>query len=162
MRPRCWAWDTILRVLAEGPAPKDLLTREVYGDDSHVSRQAMGQMLLGLTRTGPQYRGGPWIRKVKYGWYGLLDAPVAESLPDLIVRRLKELPRTRDDLARLSGRAPRTISWYLGRLRKQGVPIESATAPPWRWANKGKGAWTPWYWIGRTPMCRVRYRAAAR
>ena len=153
MRPNCFAWDTIRAVLADGPANAEMLAREVYGEVNPHNRHAMSLMLTRLSKgDDPYYAGGPWLARVRYGWYALPgDAPPRASLVDL-VGLLKARPRTIEDLARRLGIAPGTVVHWLTAARRRGVPVLDEPAPRWRWPE---GGWCRWYWIGPTARRKV-------
>ena len=141
--PKCWCWSTIRAVLEDGPATVAELALEVYGGTSDQDRKAMQKMLMELSST--DYRGGPWLERVRHGEYALPGtAPVASK--QALLYALREHPRTKDDLARLLGMAPRTVLGWMQELRRDGHPIEKRHPPRWRHREQGRQRW---YWIGK-------------
>lgn len=140
LRPKCWAWDAIKQVLAEGPASTWELAQAVYGGDTERDRRAMICILYQLA--GTHYRGGPWIVRVRHGEYALPGARVAT--PDALLAALKERPRTIDALGALFGIAPRTAQDWVQQARRRGVPVQKRM-PPREQREHGRQYW---YWIG--------------
>lgn len=146
LRPKCWCWDAIRTLLAEGPASTGELAQAVYGSDAERDRRAVICILYQLA--GTRYRGGPWIVRVHHGHYALPGARVAT--PAAVLTAIRRQPLTIDDLAARFGIAPRTVLDWLQAARRRGVPVEHRMPPP----NRRQGR-LHWFFVGRTARGRA-------
>lgn len=149
--PNCWAWASIVAVLdACEEASVSMLAEAVYGDESEPSRRAMAMMLCDLARDRI-YPGGPWLVRIRRGWYRRPGSGVQTATSDALASLLRDRPRTIDNMARVLGIAPRTVMKWISRLRDEGMPIERKFPPRWMRADGLQHV----YWIGRRPGKRV-------
>lgn len=122
--PRCHAWPALVAVLGQpGGASVAMVAQAVYGDASDANRRAAAMMLCDLARPGQPY-GGPWVARIRWGWYalgGVRDRAYPSKAA--VARALRRRPRTVDDLVLLTGCCRKTVERWLTALRRDGVPI---------------------------------------